>query len=133
MRDLALWIVLFTLVLLPVALVFIGKLTSKSRVGSAAPEGPGADGLRFARGFAGTASALPILILLLGFLPEQASHSLPAAVFLFIPIAGALAALCALALYLFNGRGAERWTGSLASVIAIGLLILLVLAGGAAA
>ena len=126
MRDLALWILVFTLVLLPLALVLIGKSTSKSHK-------PGADGLRFARGFAGTATALPLFLLLLGFLPEQTSRNLPASFFLLIAVAGSLAGLCALSLYLLQGRGVERWIGSLASLMAIGQLILLVLAGGAAA
>ena len=132
MKDLALWIFVFTLAFLPLALVVIGKRTSKAHLRSGDRKSD-IHGIRFARGFAGTASALPILLLLLGFLPEQTSQSLPAAFFLFIPIAGALAGLAALGLYLFKGRGIERWTGPLAALIAIGQLILLTLAGGAAA
>jgi uncharacterized membrane protein YecN with MAPEG domain len=132
-RDLALWIMVFTLVVLPLVLVMIWKRTARSRVSSADNNESKTDGLRYARGFGGAASALPVLLLLLGFLPEQTSQSLPAALFVLIVIAGALAGLCGLCLYLFHGRGAERWTGSLASVMAIGLLILFALASGAAA
>jgi hypothetical protein len=126
------WGLFWLLLLLPVVLVALGKRASALRaVHAHANDDP--DGVRFARGFAAASSILPVLLLMLGRLPASAYSGAIIVLTLYVPVLGTLAAVCALVLYLWNGRGMERWIGSLATILAVGWLVLLVMAGWAAA
>lgn len=132
MSTISFWGVFWVLLLLPVILVALGKRASALRA-VGADGGSDGDGVRFARGFAAASSLLPVVLLLLGLLPGSALNSTLNVLTLFVPIVGTLAGLCALVLYLLSGRGIERWIGSLATLLAVGWLVLLVFAGWAAA
>ena len=125
------WLLFWLLLLLPIVLVVLGKRESVRRA-ALVPEQE-QDGLHFARRFAAASSILPVILLLLGSTHLAALHSSVTLLTLYIPIVGTLAGLCALVLYLLNGRGMERWIGTFASILAVAWLVLLVIAGWAAA
>ncbi len=126
------WGLFWLFLLLPVTLVALGKRASALDA-TRADGGQDSDGVHFARGFAAVSSTLPVVLMLLGLVRGPASNGALNILTLYIPILGALAALSALVLYLFSGRGAERWIGSLATILAAGWMVLLVVAGWAAA
>ena len=130
MGTLWLWGVFWLLLLLPVVLVALGRRASAVHA-ARADGGYERDGIHFARGFAAASSIVPVVLLLLGLLPRGSYNNTLNAISVYVPIAGTLAGLCALVLYLRNGRGMERWIGSLAAILAIGWLVLMVLAGWA--
>ena len=128
----ALMTMIWGLALLPMALIMIGMRTSNPG-GVSRAQDERSEGLRFARGLAVLSSTCPILRLLLGLLPERAMRSLGPELVIFLPVVGGLAGLFAVILYLATARGIERWAGSFASLMAMGLLVLSVVAGWSAA
>ncbi len=129
MRMIVLWAAFWLLLLLPVLLVVLGRRASVlGGVGETGQRGA----VHFARGFAAASSVLPLVLLVLGVSPLTPFDNILTTLTLYLPILGALAGLCALVLYLVTGRGVERWTGSVASILAVGWLVLLVMAGRAA-
>lgn len=87
------------------------------------------DGQRFARGFVGLACTLPIIEMLVTFLPERISRYLGPSMMIFFPILGGLSGPIGAILSIIAGRGIERATSLLACLIAIGLMILMLNAG----
>jgi hypothetical protein len=132
MRTLWFWSVFWLLLLLPVVLVALGRRATALRTAGADGEHP-RDGIHFARGLAAASGIVPLALLLLGLLPRASYNDALNTISLYVPILGTLVGLCALVLYLWKGRGMERWIGSLAAVLALGWLVLLVMAGWAAA
>jgi hypothetical protein len=114
------------------ALLLIAQLAS-ARPRPAAPPSDHRDGLPFARWFARLASAAPILFLLFSFLPERQVRNLGPIMPDTLLMAGALAGVCAIVLFLAAARGIERWMGPVACMVAICLIVLSVLAGSATA
>jgi len=131
MRTLWLWGVFWLLLLLPLVLVALGRRASALRT-ARADGGYERDGIHFARGFAAASSVVPVVLLASGLLPRGSYNNTLNAISFYVPIAGTLAGLCALVLYLWKGRGVERWIGSLAAILAVGWLVLMLLAGWAA-
>jgi hypothetical protein len=131
MTTISFWGVFWLLLLLPVILVALGKRASVLR--AARVGGGEQEGVNFARGLGILSSILPVVLMLLSILPVWASDNAFNILRLYVPILGALGGLCATVLYLLSGRGIERWAGSLASILAVGWLVLLVVAGWAAA
>jgi hypothetical protein len=124
--------VIWGLALLPMALIMTGMRTS-NHGGVSRAQDECVEGLQFARGLAILSSACPILRLLMDPLPERAMRSLGPELVIFLPVVGGLAGLFAVILYLVTARGIERWAGTLASLMAMGLLVLSVVAGWSAA
>jgi hypothetical protein len=126
------WSVLIGVLLTPSILLLVGLKQSRRLALSYGDAYSEPQELGIARLAAWICVAVPFLQQLLGLWPSL-SRNLGTTLWIGLPALGAFAGLCAAVLFLINGKGLERFSGSLAALIGSGLAVLSFFAGTVAA